>query len=139
MVPAELAPPATADTPSTTPPLPDPTTDPGAYVSAVTALAKAGKWLALCGALLVGVIFVLRRFVFGSVDWFQTNRGGATLAIGTALLVGLGTALGAGLPFGASLSAGLALAMAAVATYVAPKKLAATDATRPPPVPLRSR
>ena len=137
----DAPPPATLDAPSTTPPLPDPTTDPGSYVSAVTALAKAGKWMALVGALLVGIIFVLRRFVFGGVDWFQTNRGGATLAIGTAFLAGFGTALSANLSLATAASAGLAFAMAAVATYVGPKKLATVDPVlgQPPPVPLRSR
>ena len=102
--------------------VPDPTADPGAYVSAVTALARAGKWLALCGALLVGLIAVLRRFVLVRVDWFQTDRGGTVLAVGTAFVVGFGGALAAGLSLASAASTGLALLMAAVSTYVIPKK-----------------
>ena len=139
LVPAELAPPATLDAPSTTPPVPDPAADPGAYISAVTALAKAGKWLALAGALLVGLVFLLRNFVLGGVSWFQTNRGGALLAICTAFLVGFGSALGGGLPFGGAASAGLALMLATVGAYVIPRKVATTDPAKPPPVPLRAR
>lgn len=120
LVPDLDAPPAAA------PAVPDPTEDPGAYVSAVTALARAGKWLALCGTLAMGLIFVLRRFVFPGVAWFQTDRGGTVLAVGTAFCIGFFGALAGGVPLGGSASAGLALLMAAVAAYVVPKKMGQT-------------
>lgn len=109
--------------PAAAPAVADPTEDPGAYVSAVTALARAGKWLALCGTLAMGLIYVLRRFVFPGVAWFQTDRGGTVLAVGTAFCIGFFGALAGGVPLGGSASAGLALLMAAVAAYVVPKKV----------------
>ena len=74
-------------------------------------LARAGKWIAALGALMLFLVAVFRKFIFARVDWFRTKKGGYTAAGGVALA----TILGLGLKAGFSVEMILAVLSAAFA------------------------
>lgn len=70
--------------------------DLGALGQEVFDLAKGGKWLAALGALMMLLVVLFRRFLFGKSEWFQTKAGGYTAAGIVALLTIVGLSLKVG-------------------------------------------
>ena len=79
--------------------------DPAGLLRAAYDAATTKRWTALAGVAMIGVTYIVRRFVLGRVAWFQTRTGGFVLAASLSLLGTFGLALATG----AEMSAMLAL------------------------------
>ena len=91
---------------------PSPESDLTGFLRTLYEAATTGKWKVFAGLVLLGLVYVSRRWVFGRVAWFKTKMGGVTLA----LIVSLGSTFGLALASGAALS--LTAGLNAVATAV---------------------
>lgn len=96
-------------------PAPDPESDTGGFLKAIYDAATSGKWKVLAGLVLVGLVFLTRKWIAPRVKWFSTKLGGATLA----LLLSLGATFGLALASGAALSIGMALSALSTAVTAA--------------------
>ena len=127
-VPVWEQPAAAAPTPAkaTAPAVSDPTTDLGGYARAVIDAIRGGRWMAMFGLMLVGMVAAARWGLGRVVPWFKTDRGGTVLAAATAFLAVLGSGLAAGATFGLDLvSAAFAAAAAAIGLFTGAKRLLA--------------
>lgn len=108
----------------TSPSIPSPDDDPGAFVSSVLNAAKAGQWRLLAGFLLVGLVWAARKWGSGAVPWLKTDRGGAALVLVLALLGGIATTLLSGQAFAWGLLVNsLSMAFTAAGGYAVLKKI----------------
>jgi hypothetical protein len=111
---------------ATAPAAVDPTTDLGGYARAVIDAIRGGRWMAMFGLMLVGLVAAARWGLGRVVPWFKTDRGGTVLAAATAFMAVLGSGLAAGAAFGLDLvSAALAAAAAAIGLFTGAKRLIA--------------
>lgn len=78
--------PAVALAAEPTPPSPD---DPLALLKAAADAAGAHNWLLFIPLVLVGLIWAVRQLAGTRLPWLKTDRGGAVLALATALLTTL--------------------------------------------------
>lgn len=88
-------PPATVDRPSTTPPVPDPSTDAGGWASKLYDNVHGGHWAIAAGLLLIGIVALL-RWVGRGVKWFHTDRGAVLLTLLVSFLGSVGMTLAKG-------------------------------------------
>jgi hypothetical protein len=87
---------------------------------------RGGRWMAMFGLMLVGLVAAARWGLGRVVPWFKTDRGGTVLAAATAFLTVLGSGLAAGAAFGLDLvSAAFAAAAAAIGLFTGAKRLLA--------------
>lgn len=81
--------------------LPDPSNDPVAFIGLLVDAAQGGHWRLAAALLLIGLIYLLRRYG-GRVPrlgpWMQTDRGGAIMALVMGVGGGLAAALFSGRP-----------------------------------------
>lgn len=97
------------------PPTPD--TDAAAWVKALYTAVTSKEWSVVAGFVLVGLVYVARRWLLGWVAWFKTPFGGLVLAFSMSLAATMGIALAAGTKPSLSLVA-TALSTAAAAAGV---------------------
>ncbi|HKQ65975.1 MAG TPA: hypothetical protein VJZ73_13255 [Methylomirabilota bacterium] len=100
---------------ATDPPTPD--TDAAAWVKALYEAVTSKKWSVVVGFVLVGLVYVARRWALGWVAWFKTPFGGLVLGFLIALAGTMGIALAAGVQPSLALVA-TSLSSAAVAAGV---------------------
>jgi len=79
---------------ATDPPTPD--TDAAAWVKALYDAFTSKEWGVVAGFVLVGLVYVARRWLLGWVSWFKTPFGGLVLGFLVALASTMGIALAAG-------------------------------------------
>lgn len=84
----------------------DPEADPGGFLHALFAAARGGQWRLLAAALLIGLVYLARRFAGKAIPYLRTDRGGVILTLTLGILAGIATALGTAAPFSASLILG---------------------------------
>jgi hypothetical protein len=71
--------------------------DPGTIVAGLLSALAAKNWIVLVGFAGVGVVYVVRSYALPSWAWAKTDRGGAVVALGTALLLTVATELTLGI------------------------------------------
>lgn len=103
--------------------------DPGAFAGFVLKLISDRNWVALTGAIIVGIVFALRKWGGNWVPWFRTDRGGVVLVLACGVLTALADGLFAGGGWKGILSGFLASA-SAMFLYVGPKKLASPNGAK---------
>ena len=93
----EAAQPATAPERDAEPKQSEPTSkELRADAEEIESLVRAGKWFAALGALLILLVAVFRKWIFGKVAWFQTKQGGYTAAGGLFLATVIGLSIKTG-------------------------------------------
>lgn len=97
--------------------VPDPATDAAGWIKALYDAVTSKAWTPAVGLVLIGLVYVTRRWVLGWVAWFKTAFGGLVLAFALSLAGTMGVALAAGAPLTLSLAA-TALSTAAAAAGV---------------------
>jgi hypothetical protein len=103
--------------------VPDPGADPIGYAQSTVSAAKAGKWLALVGLLIIGLVWCVRRWGSKLVPWLGTDRGGVATALVCGFLVSLASTAITGVISTAAIVGAVEQAVIAVGGYVALKKL----------------
>jgi len=86
------------------PDIPDPASDAAAWLRALYTAMTTKEWSVAFGLALVGVVYVMRRWVVGRVSWFRKPLGGLVLGFVTALAATIGVALAAGAHISISLA-----------------------------------
>ena len=71
--------------------------DPGAIVAGLLSALTAKNWIVLVGFAGVGVVYLVRAYALPSWAWAKTDRGGAVVALVTALLLTVATELTLGI------------------------------------------
>jgi hypothetical protein len=84
----------------------------------IETLVRAGKYAMALGALLLLLVAVFRKWIFGRVDWFQTKKGGYAAAGGMALATMIGLTLTVGFSIDV-IAAGIAAASIASGLHTA--------------------
>lgn len=75
---------------------PSPDVDAAGWIKALYDAATSREWSVVVGLVLVGLVYVARRWLLGWVSWFKTPFGGLVLGFLVALASTMGLALGAG-------------------------------------------
>lgn len=76
--------------------VPTPDADASAWAKALYTALVSKAWTPAVGLVLVGMVYVTRRWVLGWIDWFKTPFGGLVLAFSMSLAGTMGVALAAG-------------------------------------------
>jgi len=126
-VPADVVDEAPASAPSVVPAVatavPNIDADPVGYARAAYSAAKGGQWLALVALLIVGLVYVVRRWGAKLLPWLGTDRGGVASALVCGVLVSLAaSALSGSLGVGSIVGA-FEQAVIAVGGFTVLKKL----------------
>jgi hypothetical protein len=74
----------------------DPDDDPVGYARQLFDAVQSGQGTIIVAMILIGLVYVARRWGGSLVPWLQTDRGGVALAGGLALVGGLANAILAG-------------------------------------------
>lgn len=96
---------------------PSPDIDAAAWAKALYDAITSKAWTPAVGLVLIGLVYVARRWLLGWVGWFKTPFGGLVLAFGISLAGTIGVAFAAGAPPSLSLVA-MSLSTAAAAAGV---------------------
>lgn len=75
---------------------PSPDVDAAAWIKALYEAVTSKEWSVVVGFVLIGLVYVARRWLLGWIAWFKTPFGGLVLAFGMSLAGTLGVALAAG-------------------------------------------
>jgi hypothetical protein len=103
--PMDAGPAVTAPVASTVPPaIATPDADPSGFLRLLVDAATSGKWKVLAGLVLMGLVFITRRWIAPRVKWFQSRSGGVALGVALSLLATFGLALAASVPLTLSLT-----------------------------------
>jgi hypothetical protein len=95
-----------------------------AFASSVLAAVTSGNWALLAALVLVGVVFLARRFGAKRVPFLATARGGALLALLGGVAGAIATALASGGPVSVALVlSGLQVGFLAAGGWTVLKKL----------------
>lgn len=101
----------------------DPTLDPAAYLDALLRATQGRQWIVVVGFALTGLTALLRKGLGAKLPWFKTDRGGAALAIITAVFGAVGASLATGGFSAWTLIDAVALAVTNAGGYVLIRKL----------------
>lgn len=113
----------------------DPEKDPEGWAKATYDAIKAGRWLAVAGFVLMGVVLIFRRLVLQRWKWLQTDRGGVIATLAISFLGALAHSFAAGAGFSWSLLLGaLGVAWAASGGWSQLKRLISPPDKKPEPV-----
>ncbi|HEX5750010.1 MAG TPA: hypothetical protein VFZ09_27520 [Archangium sp.] len=111
----------------------------GEVVKLVAQAVSSRNWGLLACAVVLGLVYVVRRFGVSKLPWLRTDAAGIALALVTAAGLQLSAALGAGRPVTLSLVLGiLTTAAGASGLFSWGAKLKAAT-TRPVPADIRLR
>lgn len=96
--------------------------DPVGFFKSTYDAAKSGQWWMLASFLVVALVWLARKFG-KKIDWFNTDRGGAALALGIGIFGGMahGILAGDSVSLG-MLSESIKVTVGAMGGYVAVKK-----------------
>lgn len=102
--------------------MPAPDTDFSGYLATIVDSMVSSNWKALAVALVIGVVWVLRKSRF--IPWFSTDRGGAVLALISGIVTVLGGNIATGLETSfSSVFDGIWMGVAAAGGYSVVKKI----------------
>ena len=126
----EAAPDAGAAVQPAVPPAVPSTDDPGVLLRDLVDAGQGGEWWIVGALAAVLATWVLRKIVVPVVPWFASDRGGAVLALVVGLLGAVSITFAAGRPSWGAIVDGVKLALLAIGTFVAGKKLASPSDLR---------
>lgn len=126
---------------NTAAPLPSPEDGP-AILNQILDAIGSGNWRLVAALIVVGLIWLMRRFATKIHPWFGTDRGGVAVALLGGLLAVAAGELAAGRHFTVQTVAnGISFAVAAAGGWVMVRRLAfppdIADGTNVPPVPAK--
>lgn len=101
----------------------DPGEDPVGFFKSTYDSAKSGQWWMLVSLIVIALVWVARKWGAKKIDWFETDRGGAVLALSVGILGGMAHGiLAEGAPTLQMLTEAVKVTVGAMGGYVAIKK-----------------